>query len=438
MILYLLFCLSTFLLLPFRNAYSIPLFARQTGSGCSSCHTSFPEINAYGRAFKLRGYTPTESELSGFGTETDKPFIPISGMFVGSYSQTSKKDATETVEFEKDKKATIQEASLFVGGRITDNIGAFLQWTYDGIEHHSSLDITDFRYAEKIKVDDKNLVYGVTLNNDPTAQDVWNTTPVWSFPYTGSDVAPSPAATTLIEDGLGQQVGGLGGYALWDNWLYGELSFYRQGKKGIFRPLTQGSTVENVVDGFAPYWRLALQYDLGSHYFSVGTFGLMADIHPDGLSDGPTNKFKDYGIDAQYELIEDEHSFTAQVSWIHEKQTWDEEAETENHSDTLDSFKAKVSYYYNHSVGGSFGYFNLSGDSDTGLYEPDPVEGSSTNQPDSRGFMTEISFSPIEILKIGLQYIAYDKFNGSKDNYDGFGRKASDNNTLYLYLWTAF
>jgi len=428
------------LLLP-DSVYSIPLFARQTGSPCSSCHTSFPELNSFGRSFKLRGYTLTESELSGLGsTEEDKPLIPLSAMVVTSYSKTKHKDATDTVEFEKDKKLTIQEASLFTGGRMMDNLGAFVQWTYDGIASHSSVDAVDIRYAEKKKLSDGNLIYGITLNNNPTLQDVWNTTPAWSFPYTGSDSAPAPTAT-FLEDGLGQQVGGVGVYALWDNWLYGEVNLYRQAKSGPLRILTKGTTIENVLDGVAPYWRLAFQYDQGENYFTVGAFGLTADVYLDGLSEGPTNQFEDFGLDAQYQFIGDPHVITAQASWIHEKQNWDvsiAEEEGANASDKLNSFKAKVSYIYKHYVGGTLGYFGVSGDADTALYSAAPVAGSRSGKPDSRGFIAEANFTPWPIMRIGLQYIAYDKFNGSKDNYDGFGRKASDNNTLYLYGWFVF
>ena len=45
---------------------------------------------------------------------------------------------------------------------------------------------------------------------------------------------------------------------------------------------------------------------------------------------------------------------------------------------------------------------------------------------------------PFVNLKIGLQYIDYTLFNGGVANYDGFGRRASGNNTLFLYAWTAF
>jgi len=34
------------------------------------------------------------------------------------------------------------------------------------------------------------------------------------------------------------------------------------------------------------------------------------------------------------------------------------------------------------------------------------------------------------------QYTMYSTFNGASSNYDGYGRSASDNNTLYLLVWT--
>jgi hypothetical protein len=37
-----------------------------------------------------------------------------------------------------------------------------------------------------------------------------------------------------------------------------------------------------------------------------------------------------------------------------------------------------------------------------------------------------------------LQYTNYTKFNGASSNYDGNGRNAKDNNTLFLNAWFAF
>ena len=41
-------------------------------------------------------------------------------------------------------------------------------------------------------------------------------------------------------------------------------------------------------------------------------------------------------------------------------------------------------------------------------------------------------------LKVGAQYTLYTQFNGGTTNYDGYGRNASDNNTLYLFAWMIF
>jgi hypothetical protein len=56
------------------------------------------------------------------------------------------------------------------------------------------------------------MVYGTSLNNNPTVNDVWNSTPAWGYPYVASQVAPTPAATTLVEGPLAQQVLGLNPY----------------------------------------------------------------------------------------------------------------------------------------------------------------------------------------------------------------------------------
>jgi len=37
-----------------------------------------------------------------------------------------------------------------------------------------------------------------------------------------------------------------------------------------------------------------------------------------------------------------------------------------------------------------------------------------------------------------LQYTGYLHFNGAGKNYDGAGRNASDNNSLYMVVWIVF
>ena len=78
-------------------------------------------------------------------------------------------------------------------------------------------------------------------------------------------------------------------------------------------------------------------------------------------------------------------------------------------------------------------YFQTIGSADSGLYA-NPV----TSKPYNRGYIVELDYNPWTNVRMALQYTGYTKLDGSGSNYDGTGRKASDNNTLFLNTWFAF
>ena len=63
---------------------------------------------------------------------------------------------------------------------------------------------------------------------------------------------------------------------------------------------------------------------------------------------------------------------------------------------------------------------------------------SANGSPDTRGLIGEVNYLPWLNVKLSLQYTHYMKFNGAAGDYDGLGRSASDNDTLYLLLWFAY
>jgi hypothetical protein len=67
-----------------------------------------------------------------------------------------------------------------------------------------------------------------------------------------------------------------------------------------------------------------------------------------------------------------------------------------------------------------------------------PVDGNLSGNPGTRGLTYEVFWTPVQNLRVGAQYTAYSRFNGASRNYDGFGRDARDNDTLFLYLWAAY
>jgi hypothetical protein len=86
----------------------------------------------------------------------------------------------------------------------------------------------------------------------------------------------------------------------------------------------------------------------------------------------------------------------------------------------------------------SIGYFSITGSGDPIIFAPGSVIGSNNGIPDSNGEIFEFDYLPWLNTKFSIQYIAYNKFNGESSNYDGQGRNASDNNSLYLSTWVAF
>ena len=439
-------------LVAWESALAVPSFARQTGMSCNVCHTAFPELTPFGRHFKLTGYVISKSE---------KPYEfppPLAGMLQLSFTHITKdlprgsiddNWATHVTSSDNNVISLPQQASLFYGGKIYGHVGGLVQGTFDGASNTFFLDNTDIRYANSTTVAGKNLIFGFQVNNNPTVQDVWNSTPAWGFPSASSSVGPAPAAGTVIDGALAQQVGGLGAYAYWNDLIYGGFTLYRTAANGITEPFGAGTTTDTVVGGAVPYWRLALQHQWGKHSLELGTYGLYAKIVAGGKSSGPTDKFTDIALDAQYQYIGKKHILSAQTTWIHEDQDWNASfpsGNTARRSSFLNTFRINGNYYYKSRlgmVGGTVGYFSTTGRSDALLYAPDPVDGSRTGSPDSSGFILEVDYLRYEIskfltLKSSLQYTLYTEFNGSHSNYDGFGRDASDNNMLYFLLWLMF
>lgn len=67
-----------------------------------------------------------------------------------------------------------------------------------------------------------------------------------------------------------------------------------------------------------------------------------------------------------------------------------------------------------------------------------PVEGNVSGRPETKGYVLEMNYLQRQHVKLALQYTAYTRFNGRSENYDGFGRDAADNNTVYLLGWVMF
>ena len=442
-----------------EHVAALPTFNRQTGQNCQACHAGgqFPELTPYGRLFKLTGYTLGERTL------------PFSAMAVASASRvnnTSRSDDPKA-DFQKDNSLIFATASAFAAGKITDNVGAFLQVSYDNyaaqsddgkFHGHTSADNMDIRYADRSISSSHDLIWGISANNNPSISDVWNTAAAW-MQYVP---VPSPTSSRFIDGtapypgfAAGGNIAGITAYAFWNQRLYVEAGGYRTANSvASFMSAGVPDAEKTKLAGTNPYWRVALSHEWGPHNIMVGTSGMVADVYDDPLDTSDPaaiHHFRDLGLDSQYQYLLDPHTLTVQIAYTRDhhrvpaflanqavEDVNGNALPNTNATDTTNVLRAKASYVYEARYGTSVSFFSQTGTTDSALYDPTSVAGNISGSPAIRGQTFELFLTPVQYLRVGVQLTAYDKYNGARRNYDGLGRNASDNNSLFFYVWGAY
>jgi len=434
-----------------KPAMTVPSFAAQTGQACQACHVGGfgPQLTPFGRDFKLRGYTMRIGRFTP----------PVSAMVVASFTNTKHDQGSPPADgFGVNNNFALDQASVFLAGGIGNHVGGFVQTTYNGIDKTFTWDNMDLRLVNTGQIGGKDLVYGLTLNNNPTVQDVWNTTPAWGFPYTTSSLAPTPASTPLIDGALAQSVLGLSAYAWVDSKLYLEAGAYSTPASGTLRWLGSDPYSPGDIQGVAPYGRVAYQRPLAGGTLEVGAFLLKANLWPGrDRSTGLTDKYTDIGLDASWiKTLASNDTLTFNTRYVHEKQSLNGTCALgladgsivgvtlpDCADSTLNEVRADASYYWHNKVGATVGAFSIDGSQN-----PTQYAGNLLLKPNSSGLTFQLDGTPFGDgksklgphvnLRVGVQYTAYLSFNGSRLNYDGAGANAADNNTLRIFTWVAF
>ena len=78
------------------------------------------------------------------------------------------------------------------------------------------------------------------------------------------------------------------------------------------------------------------------------------------------------------------------------------------------------------------GVFDVTGTRDPLLFPAAAVSGSANGSPQSNGYLLNVSWWPEQNIDLAVQYTGYLRFNGAQTNYDGVGRDAAGNNTVYV------
>ena len=424
-----------------RPAAAVPSFADQTQMPCQACHVGGfgPQLTTFGREFKLNGYTLRTKAFN----------VPVAAMVQASFNHTRADQVPPPQYLAPNDNAVVDQSSVFIAGGVGKHLGGLVQITYDGVQHQWHWDNADIRLVTQTKLFGKDATLGFTVNNNPTVQDPFNTTPAWGFPYTDVDTAPLPGAAPLIDGGFAQQAIGLSSYAWIDHHLYVEAGGYTTPAQGTLTWLGADPVGIGDINGVAPYGRIAWQQDVGPGTLHVGAFGLKTAINPGrDRSTGLTDHYSDVGIDASYLLPTAKgDTLSVQARYVHEAQNLAATCAlnalpTGCAATTLAELRGDLAYYWRGKVGLTLGAFTVLGPTNTLLYSGPYA------RPDSNGITAQVDYTPWGAgnsplgprfnVRFGAQYIAYGQFDGARHNFDGNGANAADNNTFRLFTWIAF
>ncbi len=417
-------------------AHAVPAFARQTGQACIACHIGGfgPQLTPFGRAFKLGGYTLSNG----------KSHIPLSAMLVSSFTHTTNDIQANTDyngEHSNDNFVALQQASIFLAGRLTSHVGVLAQATYEQATGtpHFGWDNSDLRYAHNYSFGAVNGIFGITLNNNPTVTDVWNTAPAWQYGFMSQPIGAVGGYVTPVIMNLGEAVLGTTAYTLVNDHWYVEAGLYHRLSAWTSQQLNAAAPDE--ISGYAPYWRVNYSTTKGNANYEVGLVGMNVKApadSPDFNISGGADKYNDVGIDGSYQYLNgDTQSVTVNGMFMREKQDYGATGgNNANSSNTLNYANVNTAYWYDNTYGATIQFFNVTGSSDALLYSG--ANGYFNNNPNSSGVVWELDWNPFgknwadpeKNLRLGLQYTTFNKYNGSSAD-------ASGQNSLYFYLWTA-
>ena len=158
-------------------AEALPAFARQTGHACADRHTPIPELRPFGRRFKIGGYTLTGGDWQGppsafyqiGGTRQTAPYdYTAQGLAAAQQNGLANPQANAApAELHTNANLTSQQVSVFVAGKLYENLGAFIRRRSRPDLRRSRRPSTqsDVRYADTATWFGKDTIWGIDVNN---------------------------------------------------------------------------------------------------------------------------------------------------------------------------------------------------------------------------------------------------------------------------------
>jgi len=373
-------------------------------------------------------------------------------MAISSFTHTRKDQDPAPEHLNRNDNLTLDEAAVFIAGGLGQHVGAFAEITYEGIDKHFTWDNLDLRAVTTGHAFGKDATFGLSLNNNPTVQDSWNTLPAWGFPFTDTEASPTPDAAPLIDDSLAQNVLGLTAYGWFDHKVYLEAGGYTSPSRGTLSWLGADPFDPGSIHGVAPYGRVALQTELAGGTFEVGASALKAALFPErDRSSGLTDRYTDLGLDSSWQKpLKSGDIISFNLRYENERGNLRASCALALIGDGTDvgcgryhlsELRAAARYTLHDKIGITLSPFSITGPRNDNVF-------GGNGRPDSNGLMGQADYTfwpdgksplgPLFNARVGIQYTVYGKFNGRRHNFDGEGANAADNDALRVFTWVAF
>jgi hypothetical protein len=363
---------------------AVPSFARQTGKACSGCHTIWPRLNSAGREFKLTGYTDVAE---------DYPRIVKDNMDLLRYGPLSMSIISlpySKVSGQRSETLIPDEVAIFYAGRVSPNIGAFMEPVWSKESGVFELEFAKLAAATRLGKETVGVVGG--------KMDVGGADPYNTIRFTAYHTINQPAIFSQPDALSGtRDFFSFVGTTNQGIVLNGKFFQFLYAAVGGFR----GHESSDPGDAFA---RLAAEFPIGGEAnIEVGGFYYggkeMYELTPGPPQTFYESKLMRSGADFQYQLESGPNIIDVVGVYMAGKDK--DLDDTPGLEVKFDGYYAEASYFYDRMYGITVGYDHISSNQDHDL--------------DKKGPTFNVTYLPWLNTKLGLEYSIFDLANGVKE-----------------------
>jgi hypothetical protein len=300
-----------------NEAQALPMFGKQTGLDCKACHLQhIPKLNSVGRKFAASGMTQSIKEADENSSGMDlNPSVMFKSIYEKTWDLPTSSGKIKETPTSNGDLAVPKTASLFVGGRVSEKVGAIVNLSYKDIEDNSIGG--KVVYANEIE----NGYWGMAVyssDNFGPFSGMENYNSSLYKPLKTFDMRKLSNAFQATKLGSGSATG-VQLYYDKDNLFRGGDHVF--GSLGMYAP-AQDNRYMDLSSNILPFARVAYEYPVGDFNLILGAFGIVGGSTVSSTEPMRLNR-ETYGMDFQVEGMMFEKSVSLIMSNVfHNKLTY--------------------------------------------------------------------------------------------------------------------